>query len=274
MKKHNIRGLNVVEFGEQNSTAIVLIHAFPLCNRMWDKQAEELQKLYRVVVPDLRSFGYSDPGDGIYTIDTHVSDLISIIDSLQLDKPIICGLSMGGYIVLRAVELYQPKFKGVILADTKSEADTNPFKIRRYEQIRMIRNGQRDQFTENFIKGAITEKNFTEKPELVENLKKIISWQSDKAIMSALLTMAARTDTTDLLEKFDLPLLILAGKEDKLTPPEYSKIIYGKTKNSELKIINDAAHLSNMENPEEFNNAVLVFMKDFKPKEQPAEQKA
>lgn len=274
MKKHSIRGLNVVEFGEENSPAIVLIHAFPFCNRMWDKQVEVLQKSFRVVAPDLRSFGYSDPGDGIYTIDTHVSDLISIIDSLQLDKPIICGLSMGGYIALRAVELYQPKFKGVILADTKAEADTNPYKIRRFEQIRMIRNGQREQFTEGFIKGAITEKNLAENPELVENLKKIISWQSDKAIMSALLTMAARTDTTDLLEKFDLPLLILVGKEDRLTPPEYSKIIYGKTKNSDIKIINDAAHMSNMENPDEFNNAVLDFLKQFKPKEQQAQQKA
>lgn len=274
MKKHNIRGLNVVEFGEQNSPAIVLIHAFPFCNRMWDKQVEVLQKSYRVVAPDLRSFGYSEPGDGIYTIDTHVSDLVSIVDSLQLDKPVICGLSMGGYIALRAVELYQPKFKGVILADTKSEADTNPFKIKRFEQIRMIRNGQREQFTEGFIKAALSEKNIAEKPDLAETVKKIISWQSDKAIMSALLTMAARTDTTDSLEKFDLPLLIIVGKEDRLTPPEYSKIIYGKTKNSDLKLINDAAHMSNMENPEEFNNAVLDFMKQFKPKEKPAEQSA
>lgn len=273
MKKHNIRGLNVLEFGEQNSPAIVLIHAFPFCNRMWDKQVEVFQQTYRVVAPDLRSFGYSDPGDGIYTIDTHVSDLISIIDSIQLEKPIICGLSMGGYIALRAVELYQPKFSGVILADTKSEADTNPFKTRRFEQIRMIRNGQREQFTDNFIKGAITEKNLAEKPELVENLKKIISWQSDKAIMSALLTMAARTDTTELLEKFDLPLLIIVGKDDRLTPQEYSKIIYGKTKNSDIKIINDAGHMSNMENPDEFNNAVLDFLKTFKPKEKPAELK-
>src|SRR4030095_13829074 len=142
MTKHNIRGLNVVEFGEQNPLAIVFIHAFPFCNRMWDNQAEALQKSFRVVSSDIRGFGYSEPGDGLFTMDSHVSDLISVIYSLQLEKPVICGLSMGGYIALRALELYQPKFRGAILSDTKAEADSNPSKVKRFEQIQMIRNGQ------------------------------------------------------------------------------------------------------------------------------------
>jgi hypothetical protein len=116
---------------------------------------------------------------------------------------------MGGYIVLRALELYQPKFRAAILADTKAEADTNPFKVKRYEQIQMIRNGQREQFTENFVKAALSEKNYTEKPELVEFLKKMVSWQNDRAIMSGLLTMAARTDTTDSLKRLNCHYLLL-----------------------------------------------------------------
>jgi len=270
MIKHNIRGLNVTEFGENNKVSIVFIHAFPFCNRMWDKQVEALQELYRVVTYDLRGFGYSESADYIHTIDSHVSDLISLIDSLQLEKPVICGLSMGGYIALRALELYQPKFKGAILADTKAEPDTNPYKIKRFEQIQMIRNGQREQFTENFIKATLSEKNFTEKTELVEFMKKMIGWQKDLAIISALLTMASRTDTTDSLERIDLPMLVMAGKDDRLTPPEYSKMIYGKTKNSELKIISDSGHLPNMENPDEFNKEVLNFLNTFKPKEKEA----
>ena len=263
MKKHNIRGLNVIEFGEDNSQAIIFIHAFPLCNRMWDKQVEALQDKYRVVVYDLRSFGYSEVGDGHFTMDSHVSDLISIIDSLKLEKPVVCGLSMGGYITLRALELYQSKFKGAILADTKAESDNNPTKLARAEQMKMVKNGQREQFADNFIKAALSEVNFTEKPELVEFLKKLVSWQKNEAITGALLTMAARTDTTESLERLELKMLILAGKDDRLTPPEFSKIIYGKTKNSDLKLIPNAGHLPNMENPEEFNNALLEFLKSY-----------
>ena len=263
MKKHNIRGLNVVEFGEENKFPVIFIHAFPLCNRMWDKQTEFLQQNYRVITYDVRTFGYSDYGNGHFSIDNHVSDLISVIDSLKMEKPVVCGLSMGGYILLRAVELYQNKFKGVIFADTKAESDNNPTKLKRAEQIQMIKNGQREQFTENFIKAAITETAFNENKELVDFIKTMIGWQKNEAIEGALLTMAARTDTTESLEKIDIKALIVAGKEDKLTPPEFSKIIYGKTKNSDLKLISNAAHLPNMENPEEFNKAILDFLKGF-----------
>lgn len=266
MIKHNIRGLNVIEYGENNQSAVIFVHAFPLCLRMWDKQVEALEQSYRVVVYDLRSFGYSELGDGHFTIDSHVSDLISITDSLKLDKPVVCGLSMGGYITLRVLELYQNKFKAAILADTKTEADNNPTKIKRAEQIQMIKSGQREQFTENFIKGALTEANFNEKPELVEFLKTMTGWQKNEAITGALLTLAARTDTTDFLEKLDLRTLIIAGKEDKLTPPEFSKIIYGKTKNSELKLISGSGHLPNMENPDEFNKEVIDFLKGLEKK--------
>lgn len=169
MKKHNIRGLNVVEFGEENKQGIIFVHAFPLCSRMWDKQAEALQNDYRVVVYDLRSFGYSELGDGHFTIDSHVSDLISIIDSLKMEKPVVCGLSMGGYITLRALELYQSKFKGAVLADTKAESDNNPTKHARADQMKMIKNGQREQFTENFIKAALSETNYNENRSLLNS---------------------------------------------------------------------------------------------------------
>ncbi|HAX48529.1 MAG TPA: alpha/beta fold hydrolase [Ignavibacteria bacterium] len=267
MTKHNIRGLNVVESGEANKQAIIFVHAFPMCSRMWDKQVEALQDKFRVVVYDLRGFGYSEYGDGHFTIESHVSDLISIVDSLKLDKPVVCGLSMGGYITLRALELYQSKFKGAIVADSKAEGDNNPTKHARSEQMKMVKNGQREQFTENFIKAALSEANFTENAELVEFLKKMISWQKNEAITGALLTLAARTDTTEGLDKFDIKMLIVAGKEDKLTPPEFSKIIYGKTRNSDLKLISNAGHLPNMENPEEFNAAILDFMKSYEKKQ-------
>ncbi|MBN8586078.1 MAG: alpha/beta fold hydrolase [Ignavibacteria bacterium] len=267
MTKHNIRGLNVIEFGEENKQAIIFVHAFPLCNRMWDKQTEALKDKFRVVVYDLRGFGYSEYGDGHFSIDSHVSDLISIVDSMKLDKPVVCGLSMGGYITLRALELYQSKFKGAIIADSKAEGDNNPTKHARAEQMKMIKNGQRDQFTENFIKAALSETNYNEKPEIVEFLKKIIGWQKNEAITGALLTLAARTDTTEGLDKFDLKMLIMAGKEDKLTPPEFSKIIYGKTRNSDLKLISNAGHLPNIENPDEFNAAILDFMKSYEKKQ-------
>lgn len=262
MTKHTIRGLNVAEFGENNRVPIIFLHAFPLCNRMWDKQVEALQANYRVITYDLRTFGYSEYGNGHFTIDSHVSDLISLVDSLKLEKPVVCGLSLGGYIVLRTMELYQNKFRAVIFSDTKAESDNNPTKYKRAEQIQLLKSGHREQFTEGFIKGALTEANFTEKPELVAFLKEMIGWQKTEAIEGGLMTLAARSDTTESLEKIDLPTLVIAGKEDKLTPPEFSKIIYGKIRNAEMKLITNSGHFPNMENPEEFNKEVMDFLKE------------
>lgn len=260
MIKHKIKGLNISEYGETNLKSVVFIHAFPLNEQMWRSQTEVLCKDYRIITYDLRGFGLSEYGDGHFTIDLHVRDLISVSDSLGLDKPVICGLSMGGYITLRALELYQNKFSGAVLACTKSEADNNPAKIKRSDQIILIQNGGREEFTNSFLKSALSETTITSKPLVLEELKRIISMQKNEAICSALMTLAARTDTTDSLEKIDVPLLIIAGKEDNLVPPEFSKMLYGKTKNSEITIIPECGHFPNMEKPDEFNKAIADFL--------------
>lgn len=262
MTKHNINGLNVVESGEGNSQSIVFVHAFPFCSRMWDKQVEAFQQKYRVITYDLRGFGYSEVGDALFTIDSHVDDLISIMNTLRLEKPILCGLSMGGYIAMRALELGQNRFKGVILADTKSEADTNNVKVNRAKQIKQIKSGDKAGFYETFINGALGEKTIAENPKTVEFVRTMMGWQSDQGVIGALMTLAARTDYTEYLERVDIPALIIVGANDKLTPPEYSKFIYGKIRNAHIAVIADSGHLSNMENPEEFNKAAMKFVHD------------
>ncbi len=262
MKKHNINGLNVAEFGEGNSKTVIFIHAFPFCNRMWDKQTEAFQAKYRVITYDLRGFGYSESPDTVITIDSHVEDLFSLMNAMKIEKPVMCGLSMGGYIALRALEQGQTKFRAAILCDTRSEADNNNSKANRARQMKQIKSGDMAGFTEMFIKGALSEKNFAENAPLVEFLKTMIGWQKPINVAGALLTLAARTDSTEYLERIDLPTLALVGKEDRFTPPEYSKLIYGKIRNANMAIIPDAGHLSNMENPEEFNKAVGKFLAD------------
>lgn len=117
---------------------------------MWDPQIEAFKDKYHVVVYDLMGFGYSEVHDAHFTMDSHVDDLIGIMETLKLNKPLICGLSMGGYIVLRALELHQDKFRAAILSDTKSEADVNAAKIKRAEQIKQIKSGDKDTFLKTF----------------------------------------------------------------------------------------------------------------------------
>jgi 3-oxoadipate enol-lactonase len=265
MKELKIKGINVKVFGEENQKSIIFIHAFPFCNRMWDPQTEALEKEFKVITYDLRSFGYSNL-DYNLTIDSHVDDLFAVIESLNLDKPVICGLSMGGYITLRALERGQNKFKAAVLCDTRSEADANEGKIKRAEQIAQIKAGGIQDFITAFINGVLSEKTRkgNESKKNIEGfLREVINWQTPEGICTALMTLSARSDTTPFLDKISLPVLIMAGEDDKLTPPELSKSMHAKVKNSQLHIIPEAGHMSNIENSEEFNNKLIQFLKNF-----------
>jgi 3-oxoadipate enol-lactonase len=260
MKEKRINGLDVNEFGEGNSPTIIFIHAFPLCCRMWDPQIDAFKNKYHVVVYDLRGFGYSETHDCHLTIDDHADDLIELVESLNLDKPVICGLSMGGYIALRAIEKYADRFSGVILADTKSEADVNTAKLKRAEQIRMVKRGDKEKFFDGFLDTVLCERTKRDRPATRTFLKEIMSWQKEEGITGALLTLAARTDTTEALEQINVPTLIIEGEEDKVVPPEFAKSLNEKIKNSTLVMIPDAGHFPNLENAEEFNKAVDEFL--------------
>ncbi len=262
MKELTIDGLNVKYFDEADGKEIIFIHAFPMCNRMWNEQVEFFKSKNKIVVYDLRGFGYSEVGDGQFTIETHVDDLMMIIDKLEISSPVICGLSMGGYISLRALERYQNKFKAVILSDTRSEADNNTAKINRSYQIKQIHNGETENFFDNFIKKALSKNTINTNIEVVKFINEMIRWQTPKGIIAGLLALGCRTDTTEFLPKINIPALIIVGEEDKLTPPEFAKDLHCKISGSRLEIISNAGHFPNMENAKEFNRVVNNFIEE------------
>jgi len=267
MTNHKIDSLNVIEHGDSNNQSVIFVHAFPLCHRMWDRQAEALKENYHVIVYDIRGFGESIENINSLTIDSHVDDLLAIINELKLNMPVLCGLSMGGYISLRAIEREQDKFKAVIFCDTRSLADDNSGKIKRAEQIKQIKSGQRKAFDEGFLNNTFSPKTLNgneEKQNTVSFLKDIMNQQKDSAVTDALLTMAARTDTTEYLENITIPALVVVGEDDKLTPASPSRLMNAQIRNSELKIIPEAGHFPNLENTKLFNETIINFLNKLK----------
>ena len=130
--------IQIFTTGSSERKSIIFIHGFPFDHYMWDEQVNELKSLYYCVNYDIRGLGISPAGDGQFTLESFVDDLESIIDEFKLDKPILCGLSMGGYIALRSAERMENKIGGLILCDTKSEADTDEGKLNRAGGIKKI----------------------------------------------------------------------------------------------------------------------------------------
>lgn len=249
--------------GIGNETSIVLIHGFPFSREMWNPQVEFLEKKYKVITYDLRGHGKSGVGDGQYFMESLVDDLITLLDHLKISTSVICGFSMGGYIALRALERNPEKFKGLILADTKSEADSNEAKLKRYAGLKLIKSKGIAPFADGFLKGSLAPETITAKPALVENLRSIILANHPIGICGALLALASRTETTAVLSKIGVPTLILVGEKDAITPPSVSAMMKEKIPGSQLEIISRAGHLSNLENPEEFNLILKDFLSKF-----------
>jgi pimeloyl-ACP methyl ester carboxylesterase len=258
--KKTINGLSVYLSGNEKSKSIIFIHGFPYDHFMWDEQIEYLAGKYFCVTYDIRGLGGSNAGDGQFTMEMFVDDLESIVDNLNLDRPVLCALSMGGYISLRAMERFQNKFSGLILCDTKPGADDNAGKIKRASAIKQINSGDFENFIETFVLNCfgemfVKEKN-VEYRKVVERSKK----NDPVGIKGGLLAMAGRTDTTENLSKINLPTLIICGSEDKLTPPEIMKPIAEIIPNSNFVLVESAGHMTPVENPKTVNSAIIDFL--------------
>lgn len=261
-----VNGLAIAyeEYGQNNNLPVVFIHGFPFSKAMWKPQIDGLKDNFHVVTYDVRGHGESAIGDGQYTIEYFVDDLIALMDHLKLLSVVVVGLSMGGYIALRATERHPERFRGLVLCDTRSEADGNEGKIKRSQQAKAVKSDGIKKFAEGFIKAVFYEKTFQASPQTVEMIRGIIERTPPLSVAATLIALAARTDTTPSLPNIKVPTLILVGQHDTLTPPSASQAMKEKIPDAEMHVIPNAAHMSNLENAGEFNKHLGAFLQKLK----------
>jgi 3-oxoadipate enol-lactonase len=252
--------INYIEYGKRAVCPLIFIHGFPFSHKMWEPQLRSLPDGVYAVVYDIRGHGDSGLGDGQYTIDLFADDLAALMDHLNISKAIICGLSMGGYIALRALEKYPDKVSGLILCDTKTESDSDEAKIKRASTINSIKSLGVDNFADDFVKSVFWHKSFERIPETVLNIKNIIKANQSLGICGTQIALAARSDTTAVLSKITIPTCIIVGQYDQLTPPSMAQIMHRSIPGSEFHVLSNAAHMSNIENAEDFNKALFNFI--------------
>ena len=258
--EYSVNGLKVYTKGNKNNKTILFIHGFPYDHSMWDNQVESLKENYYCVTYDIRGLGKSYIGDGQYTMEAFVWDLYSVIDGLHIDNPIICGLSMGGYIALRAVEKESAKFSGLILCDTRSEADNNEGKIIRSAAIDKINVEGVESFVNDFVPKCFHKKTPEKMTEMYSRILGITRHQNSVGVKGSLFAMLSRRDTTQSLSKIKIPTLVLVGRKDALTPPEVMQDLAKKIKKSKFFIVPKAGHMSPLENPEFVNEKISNFL--------------
>jgi 3-oxoadipate enol-lactonase len=239
---------------------LIFIHGFPFNKSLWHPQMEALKKSSRVISYDIRGFGKSTSGVKKATIDLFADDLIGFMDALHIDKAIVCGLSMGGYIVLNAALRFANRFTALILSDTQCIADTAEGILKRKESIKLIQDGGMEQFTDSFISKIFSPVTITEQRKVVEQVRVVMLQTAAVVIISTLNALAERSEVCSGLNKLTLPVLILCGKDDQITPLAQSELMHRQLVNSNLKVIENAGHMSNLEQPEVFNSILKNFI--------------
>ena len=246
--------------GPVEAPVVIFIHGFPLNKSMWDLQLEALRVEYRVIAYDIRGHGDSDTGYEDFSIDLFANDLISFMDSLNIRKAAICGLSMGGYIALNAIGNHPERFEALILCDTQYIADTPEVRENRLAAIQNIRKNGLEDYAHESIKNLFAPVSLLSKETEIASVREMIVNTSERSIYNSLHALAIRKETSAILSDIKIPVLILVGEEDKITPPEMAESMHKKIKGSQLNIIEHAGHLCNMENPFEFNYQIRKFI--------------
>jgi pimeloyl-ACP methyl ester carboxylesterase len=240
---------------------VVLIHAFPLNADMWRPQLERVPEGWRFIAPDMRGFGPDAAGDsGRVTLDDMAADVAALLDSLGIDPAVIGGLSMGGYITLAMFRRAPERFSGMILADTKAQADTPEALEGRRRMIALAREEGPGGVAEFMLPRLLGSTSLERRRDLAARVRTTIGSGCTQGIISAIEAIMARPDSTPDLARISCPTLVIVGEEDGLTPVADAVALQNQISRSRLVILPQAGHLSNLEVPDGFALAVSDFL--------------
>jgi len=256
----NNHTISYTDEGPDNAPVIILTHGFPFNKSMWNKQIEVLIETYRVIAYDVRGHGNSTSGTDNFSIELFVNDLLDLMDALKIEKAMLCGLSMGGYIALNAVENFPKRFSALILCDTNCTADSPETREKRMKTIESIQENGLEQYANESLKNLFAPESFVTNKEKIEVVKEMIMETSVQSLSSTLIALSKRKETCTGLAKIRIPVLIVVGKEDQITPPDAALWMQKNIKGSILNIIEHAGHLSNIENSYDFNGQLRRFI--------------
>jgi len=227
---------------------------------MWERQLSLAADGWRVIAPQLRGFdgGAADPAAS--SVDDYAGDVIDLLDALHVERAVIGGLSMGGYIAFAILRHAARYVDGLVLADTRSQADTPEGVEGRKKLLQLVQTQGPPAVADDMIPKLLGETTRRERREVVDAVRSLVLSNSTDAIAGAVRALMSRPDSTPLLPTIHVPTLVVVGAEDTVTPPAAAEQLHAQIAGSELVTIPAAGHLSNLEQPEAFQSALARFL--------------
>lgn len=251
--------LHVTESGA--GLPVVLLHAFPLSHAMWDHQRAALAGTCRVVTPDLRGFGASPLGSDEPSLDHCADDVVALLDRLELERVVLGGLSMGGYVAMALLRRHPDRVRALVLADTKAGADAEPAREKRLDMAdRLDTEGSTDVLLEQVLPTLLGKGTQSGRPDVVERVTAMVAAAGPAAAAWAQRAMAARPDSSAILRGAGVPALVLRGDQDVLATLADARAMVDALPVARLEVLAGSGHLSALEVPEAVTAALRRFV--------------
>jgi len=238
---------------------LLFAHAFPLNRTMWAPQVSALVERSRCVAADLRGFGDSSVTPP-YSMEQYADDLAHLLDVLHIDKVVLVGCSMGGYVSFAFWRRHRNRVRALVLADTQSGADSEETLSRRRALIDLARTEGAIAVANAQIRSIVGKTTREKQPDTYDAIHRVMAQAPVEGIVGAIEAMMLRPDSTATLTTIDVPTLIVVGEEDVPTPPKEARAMHKRIAGSTLEVIAGAGHLCNMERPAAFNHVLTEFL--------------
>jgi pimeloyl-ACP methyl ester carboxylesterase len=240
---------------------LVFLHAFPLSSAMWQAQLDEFSRNFRVLAPDVRGIGESSRFEVEMSIELLARDVALWLEEIGIYEPIaLCGLSMGGYVALEFARIFPQKLAALILADTRADADSPEAKTARDEMIEYAKAHDGRAVAQKMLPKLLGETTLRQNPEIAHKVNQIAAPNRGENLAQLIAALRDRRDSTDILASISVPTLVIGGAQDVVSPPDVMAQMAAQIPGARGVVIEDAGHLSNLEQPDEFNAALREFL--------------
>jgi len=239
---------------------LVLLHAFPLSSAMWLAQREGLAGRFRVITPDLRGFGGSVQGPDEPSVEVMADDVDQLLRSLGIQRAVIGGLSLGGYVAMALCRRHPDRVLGLVLAATKASADTDETRANRMRMAeRLEADGTVAPLVEDILPRLVGPTTLRQRALVYGRVRGLVQATPPAAAAWAQRAMAARPESFDTLRETRAPALVIAGDEDTLATEDDARAMVEALPNAELLVLPRTGHLCAVEQPDVFNQAIAEF---------------
>lgn len=240
---------------------VLFVHGFPFDRTVWRHQLATLSRVRRIA-PNFRGVGDSGapPGADGYSLTRYADDLVAVLDAVGVRQAVLCGLSMGGYVVFELLRRHPERVKALILADTKPEPDSAEAKRGREELTQVAQGEGQDAVIERLLPRLLAAATQATQPEVAGQVREMAHRWSVPGLVGALRTLRDRPDSTDTLRGVRVPTLVLVGSEDQIAPPDTARAMAQLIPGAHCHVVPAAGHIAPLEQPLATSRVVADFL--------------